>query len=549
MDGTTHTITTVAGNGSPQSSGDGGLALNAGLSLPPAPAGSHSILPAICFLRTSLVMRFVAWTSAVARFLCLPEARCAPMPPPPAGTEEPRPRRRCSIHPGLRSITSTICSLLIPVTIACVAWMRATGVISTVAGNGTPCADPTSACGDGGPATAANLGSNDLSMSVAVDGAGNLFIADAFNFKIRRVDAISGVITTIAGTGTECANPTSPCGDGGLATSAQLFFPLGIIVDGSGNLYIGDTIHVRRIDAVTHTIASVAGNSTGGFSGDGGPALSAGLNSVRGIALGASGNLFIADGLNNRIRLVKLSPVAVFTGTINGFGTQQVGVQSAPQSVTLANSGGDVLQISSIAVSGSGFGSTNTCTGNQVGPGQNCTISVTFTPTGTGPFSGSLSINTNDSTTPVMTYSLAGTGAGATLSSIAVTPANPTISAGGAQQFTATGTFSDNSTQNLTNSATWSSTNTGSSNNFRVRPGNRCRRGPNHHQSNFRHGEWLHKLEPLPALGLPVARQEIPCGLAELRETGARRATGAPTWCRLTARTFALTIPSRRLRQ
>ena len=124
--------------------------------------------------------------------------------------------------------------------------------------------------GDGGAALAANLSSP---RGVALDGAGNLYIADSLNQRIRKVDA-AGVISTVAGSGT-----AGYSGDGGAAVAAQLYAPEGVAVDGSGNLYIADrgNDRIRKVDAAG-VISTVAGSSTAGFSGDGGTATAAKLN-------------------------------------------------------------------------------------------------------------------------------------------------------------------------------------------------------------------------------------------------------------------------------
>jgi sugar lactone lactonase YvrE len=164
-----------------------------------------------------------------------------------------------------------------------------TGIITTVAGGGF-------VFGDGGPATSARL---DFPSGVAVDSSGNLFIADTLNERIRRVDASTGIITTVAGGG-------FVLGDGGPATSATLVLPFGMALDAVGNLFIADRFNdrLRKVDAATGIITTVAGIGTAGFSGDGGPATSASLAEPVGVALGAAGNLFIADSSNQRIRRV-----------------------------------------------------------------------------------------------------------------------------------------------------------------------------------------------------------------------------------------------------
>src|SRR5204862_4840547 len=141
--------------------------------------------------------------------------------------------------------------------------------------------------GDGGPATAAALYNP---TGVALDGAGNLFIADWGNQRIRRVDAGTGTITTVAGGG------TSFPGDSGPATAAYLSFAIGVAVDGAGDLFIADGGYgIQRVDARTGTITTVAGNGWHFFGGDGGSATAAQLGAA-GVALDGAGDLFIADG-------------------------------------------------------------------------------------------------------------------------------------------------------------------------------------------------------------------------------------------------------------
>src|SRR2546427_679482 len=175
------------------------------------------------------------------------------------------------------------------------------GHIITIAGTGAPGLD-----GDGGPATSAQL--RDPS-SVAIDAAGNLFIADTINNRIRQVAAGTGIITTVAGTGTPGFS-----GDGGPAASAQLNYPSSVAVDAVGNLFIADqsNLRIRRVAAGTGFISTVAGSGIPGFSGDGGPATSAQLNYPTSVAVDAAGNLLIADANNDLIRRV-----AVDTGIIS----------------------------------------------------------------------------------------------------------------------------------------------------------------------------------------------------------------------------------------
>ncbi len=170
------------------------------------------------------------------------------------------------------------------------------GVITTVAGNGTE-----GFSGDGGAATSATL---NTPIGVAVDAAGNLYIADAFNNRIRKVNA-AGVITTVAGNGDARFS-----GDHAAATSASLSAPFGVAVDKAGNFYIADTSNhrVRKVDT-SGTITTVAGNGAEGFSGDGGAARRASLNFPTGVTLDRAGNLLITDQSNHRIRKVNTNGV------------------------------------------------------------------------------------------------------------------------------------------------------------------------------------------------------------------------------------------------
>jgi sugar lactone lactonase YvrE len=132
-----------------------------------------------------------------------------------------------------------------------------------------------------------------------MDGAGNLYVADDNNHRIRRIDR-SGVVTTVAGNGTEGAT-----GDGGPALSAQLNHPRGVAVDGRGDLFVADSMNhrVRMVDPAG-IISTVAGCGRQGFGGDGGPATTARLFEPRGVAVDVAGRLFVADTYNDRIRRV-----------------------------------------------------------------------------------------------------------------------------------------------------------------------------------------------------------------------------------------------------
>jgi sugar lactone lactonase YvrE len=168
-----------------------------------------------------------------------------------------------------------------------------TGVITTVAGNGTGGYEE-----DGVAATATKL---NKPQSVYVDAAGNIYIADTENSRIRKVDAATEIITTVAGSGDRGYS-----GDGGPATAARLKKPYGVWVDGTGNLFIADTENhrVRKVDAVSGIITTVAGNGSRGDEGDNDPATEAELDAPTGISVDADGNIYIADTKNHRIRMV-----------------------------------------------------------------------------------------------------------------------------------------------------------------------------------------------------------------------------------------------------
>jgi trimeric autotransporter adhesin len=166
-------------------------------------------------------------------------------------------------------------------------------VVSTVAGYGSY-----GSTGDGGPAVSAGLSSPD---DVAVDVSGNIYIADSGNNRIRMVTKSTGIVDTVAGTGS-----AGYSGDGGLAIYATLSYPRGITIDGSGNMYIADTYN-NRIRIVTKgngIISTVAGIGSAGYSGDGKQASLALLYNPRTVAVDSSRNIYIADSGNNRIRIV-----------------------------------------------------------------------------------------------------------------------------------------------------------------------------------------------------------------------------------------------------
>ena len=300
-----------------------------------------------------------------------------------------------------------------------------TGVLTTVAGTGVQ-----GFGGDGGAATAAML---DSPLAIAIDASRNLYIADSHNHRIRRVDAVSGMITSlaaqvdmpsdlafdasgnlffadqrahvirridhvtnlitiVAGNGVQGYS-----GDLGLATLAAIDSPTGIALDAAGNLYLSDTHNqrIRRVDAVSGVITSVAGTGQPGFAGDSVSASAAALNLPRGLALDGSGNLFLVDSRNQRIRRIdaatgQMSTIAgagiqAFAGDGNPAVAASLNVPRAvtisPANLpTLADSGNErIRQVDSAAIihTIAGLGTTMAGTLTLSGP------SVTLYGTGT----------------------------------------------------------------------------------------------------------------------------------------------------------------------
>jgi sugar lactone lactonase YvrE len=324
--------------------------------------------------------------------------------------------------------------------------VNAQGTISTVAGNGTA-----SYSGDGSAATSASLF---LPEAVAVDASGNLYIADTNNYRIRKVRG--GTITTVAGDGVQIYS-----GDSAAATSAGLDTPTGVATDASGNLYIADS-HNQRIRMVNGQgiISTIAGNGTVGYSGDSGSAALATLAKPTGVTVDGAGNVYIVDSQNNVIRQVSNGVINTIVGNgqegyggdngaalnatldtpraaaINALGglaisdrmnqrvrimdrpelifaSQPTGTTSAPQSVTLSNTGTASLQVQTINLSGSfTLVSGGTCSAAPItiAPGANCSVEIAFAPTAAGAAAGSVVFN-GAGVTP-QTLLLNGNGAG-----------------------------------------------------------------------------------------------------------------------------------------
>jgi hypothetical protein len=339
-------ITTVAG-GNPGSSGDGGPAINAGLSalgVAVDGAGNLFILDKYNYrIREVSSDGIITTVAGNGSFPCSYSGDGGPATS----------AQLCASGVAVDSAGSLFISAENRIR-----KVSSSGIITTVAGNGS-----TNYSGDGGPAINAQLGNAfvNFTFGVAVDGAGNLFIADTSNNRIRKVSS-SGIITTVAGNGSQGFS-----GDGGPAIDAQLAGPNSVAVDGAGNLFITDfydnrirkvsssgiitTVaaddagpadiqlagpHGIAVDSAGNvfiaepynnrirkassdgTVTTVAGNGTYGFSGDGGPAINAQLQGPNGVTVDSAGNLFIVDGYSARIRKVSSSGI-ITTVAGNGF--------------------------------------------------------------------------------------------------------------------------------------------------------------------------------------------------------------------------------------
>lgn len=204
------------------------------------------------------------------------------------------------------------------------------GVIATVAGTGNP-----GFGAEGGAAQSADLNlyvqsASAFAQGLAVDGEGNLFLAELAGHRVRRVGARIANITTVAGTGTD-----GDQGDGGPASAARLSAPAGLAAAPNGDLYISDSAVnvVRRVDA-SGRISTVAGSRQGGQAGDGGPATQARLRGPQGLALDGDGNLYIADTSNHRVR--KVTPAGVIS-TFAGSGTAGFSGDGGPATAAALN--------------------------------------------------------------------------------------------------------------------------------------------------------------------------------------------------------------------
>jgi sugar lactone lactonase YvrE len=266
------------------------------------------------------------------------------------------------------------------------------GIINTIAGNGVP-----GYLGDGTPATDAELSDPG---GVAVDSAGNVYIADYNNCLIREVTAANGVINSIAGTGACSFN-----GDG-LAIEREINHPDRVTLDANGNLFIADDFgqRVRWVNP-TGIMTTIAGNGNAGFNGDGNLATTSELNYIVGIAQDALGDYLIADQNNHRIRRVSTFSALNASVTSADFGLVTVGATSTPQVLTLSAMG--PVTIYNISITGP-FKEADNC--SELANAATCKVWLTFTPSVAGNATGAITIEDNGFFSNITTVSLQGTG-------------------------------------------------------------------------------------------------------------------------------------------
>ena len=285
------------------------------------------------------------------------------------------------------------------------------GIITTFAGKGE-----FGYSGDGGPATQASL---KTPRGIAVDARGNVYIADPASHCIRRVGP-DGIITTFAGTG-----GSGFSGDGGSATQAHLANPNDVAVDARGNVYIADTennrIRLVGPDGIITTFAGTGpvGFRSGGFSGDGGPAIQASLKRPNAVAVDANGVVYIADTENHRIRRVSPAPYLMLSASSLPLDSTKVGA-TAQKTFILSNPGWASLSVTGITVTGRDSSQFKVSPATATIPaGDSLKVTVVFTPTSAGVKSATLSIAHNAAGIP---SSVALTGAGLKKPDLALRP-------------------------------------------------------------------------------------------------------------------------------
>ena len=281
-------------------------------------------------------------------------------------------------------------------------------------------AGTTGKTGDSGAATSALLSGP---TGIAFDAAGNIYIADTGNSEVRKITVATGIITTVAGNGSQGST-----GDGGLATSATLNAPSQIAVDAAGNIYIAcaGSSSVRMVSAATGNISTVAGTGTASTGGDGGLATSGSLSSPLSLTLDGKDDLYIADTNNSRVAEVP------GTTTKLTFPTTNTGKTSAAQTVTVTNFGNQSLTFSALSITTpytqTVSGGTDCSSKTTLTVGASCLVSVAFAPSTGGTITGTLTLTDNALGVSTATQMISLTGVGNLVqvipSSVSVTGGN-----------------------------------------------------------------------------------------------------------------------------
>ncbi len=305
-------INTFAGNGTSISSGDGGPSTLSGLDYPFAACVDDSGNVYIADCNGNRIRKVNAITGIITTVAGNGIQGFSPDGTPATAAEINRPQgvavdTEGNIYfSGYNSVVTEV--------------VKSTGLIKTIAGGGA--GGGTDGLGDGGPATNAIFSTP--TIGVAVDDSGNVYVADHYNARIRKITAATGIITSVVGAGSNSG--TDGVGDGGPGTGASLNQPDGLAVDDSGNVYIADQWHmaIRKLTVKTGIITCIAGtivggNGVSGYSGDSGQATAAELDVCSGVAVDVSGNVYIADTYNNKIREVTKSTGIITTIAGNGY--------------------------------------------------------------------------------------------------------------------------------------------------------------------------------------------------------------------------------------
>lgn len=359
----TGVITTVAGTGSPSSAGDGTLAVNAGVSDPGALLldGAGDLYIADSSNHAIRKLSLTTHTITTVAGQLNQQGYSGDSGPATAATLN-TPEGLALDPNGNLYIADTKNHVIRKLDVA-------TGLISTYAGVGTP-----GYSGDGGLAASAQLNGP---WGIATDGAGNLYIADLNNNRIRKVST-AGMITTVVGDGT-----TAVAGDGQSGPATSINNPAAVVIDVAGNLYVADSGHniVRKVNAVTGITTAIAGTGSPTFMGDKAPANLAGLYGPYALTLDGQGNLYVADIFHHRIREVQNTQATLSYQPI------RVGRTSPTQQETIENDGNSALNFSAFSpdANSSVDGTASTCAlATALAQDQTCQIGVAFSPQITG---------------------------------------------------------------------------------------------------------------------------------------------------------------------